>query len=75
MAFLDKVGDVVAVIGLLGMFWLSDLLSGYTKAERMGRVRYSDTSKKRKKKWSLFLISLGILGVGMLLKWLGGGFK
>jgi len=73
MAFLDRVGDVVAVIGIVGMFWLSDLLSGYTKAERLGRVRYSDTPRKRKTKWLLFLISLGILGVGLLLKWLGGG--
>lgn len=73
MAILDKIGDVVCVIGLLGIFWLSDLISGLTKAERMGKVRYTNTPQKRKKKWLIVLASVGVFGVGVLLKWLGGG--
>jgi len=70
MAFLEKAGSVVAGIGVVGMIWLSDLLSGYTKAERMGKVVYTNTSAKRKKKWLIFLISLAVTGVGLLMQYL-----
>ena len=63
------------MIGFAGIVWLSDVIAGYTKAERMGRVRYSNTPQKRKKKWLLVLIFLGVFGVGALLKWLGGGIE
>ena len=33
----------------------------------MGRVKYADTSKRRKKKWRLVLLFLGIAAVGLAI--------
>lgn len=49
MQILNKVGLIIAFTGLIGMFFFPDILSGYTKAERMGRVKYADTPKRRKR--------------------------
>ena len=49
------------------MFFFPDILSGYSKAERMGRVKYADTPKRRKKKWLLVLLFLGIAAVGLAI--------
>ena len=62
---LNKIGLIIAFTGLIGMFFFPDILSGYSKAERMGRVKYADTPKRRKKKWLLVLLFLGIIAVGL----------
>lgn len=67
MQILNKVGLIIAFTGLIGMFFFPDILSGYTKAERMGRVKYADTPKRRKKKWLLVLQFLGIAAVGLVI--------
>ena len=61
MHILNKIGLIIAFAGLVGMFFFPDILSGYSRAERMGRVKYADTPKRRKKKWLLFL---GLAAVG-----------
>ena len=33
----------------------------------MGRVKYADTPKRRKKKWLLVLLFLGIIAVGLAI--------
>ena len=67
MQILNKVGLIIASAGLIGMFFFPDILSGYSKAERMGRVKYADTPKRRKKKWLLVLLFLGIIAVGLAI--------
>ena len=64
MQILNKIGLIIASAGLIGMFFFPDILSGYSKAERMGRVKYADTPKRRKKKWLLVLLFLGFAAVG-----------
>ena len=46
MQILNKIGLIIAFTGLIGMFFFPDILSGYSKAERMGRVKYADTPKR-----------------------------
>ena len=67
MHILNKIGLIIAFAGLVGMFFFPDILSGYSKAERMGRVKYADTLKRRKKKWLLVLLFLGIIAVGLAI--------
>ena len=67
MQSLNKIGLIIASAGLIGMFFFPDILSGYSKAERMGRVKYADTPKRRKKKWLLVLLFLGIIAVGLAI--------
>ena len=67
MQILNKVGLIIAFTGLIGMSFFPDILSGYTKAERMGRVKYADTPKRRKKKWLLVLQFLDIAAVGLVI--------
>lgn len=67
MQILNKIGLIIASAGLIGMFFFPDILSGYSKAERMGRVKYADTPKRRKKKWLLVLLYLGIIAVGLAI--------
>ena len=67
MQILNKVGLIIAFTGLIGMFFFPNILSDYSKAERMGKVKYADTPKRRKKKWLLVLVFLGIAAVGLAI--------
>ena len=67
MQILNKIGLIIAFTGLIGMSFFPNILSDYSKAERMGRVKYSDTPKRRKKKWQLVLVFLGIAAVGLAI--------
>ena len=67
MQILNKIGLIIAFTGLIGMSFFPNILSDYSKAERMGRVKYADTPKRRKKKWQLVLVFLGIAAVGLAI--------
>ena len=67
MQILNKIGLIIAFTGLIGMSFFPNILSDYSKAERMGRVKYADTPKRRKKKWLLVLLFLGIAAVGLVI--------
>ena len=67
MEILNKAGMIIAAIGLVGMIFFPDALSGYSKAERMGKVKYADTPRRRRKKWLLVLLFLGIAAVGLAI--------
>ena len=67
MQILNKIGLIIAFTGLIGMFFFPNILSDYSKAERMGKVKYADTPKRRKKKWLLVLVFLGIAAVGLAI--------
>ena len=70
--FLEKAGEIIGVGGIAAALTVPDYIAGLTKAERMGRVRYSSTPAKRKKKWIWVLIFLAVAGLGLLLSYLGG---
>ena len=67
MQILNKIGIIITFFGLIGMFFFPNILSDYSKAERIGRVKYADTPKRRKKKWLLVLLFLGIAAVGFAI--------
>ncbi|MCR5575510.1 MAG: hypothetical protein K6F56_00700 [Oscillospiraceae bacterium] len=68
---LAKAGEIIGVVGIVAAVTVPDYIAGLTKAERMGKVRYSNTPAKRKKKWIWVLIFLAIGVAGLLLSYLG----
>ena len=67
MQILNKIGLIITFTGLIGMSFFPNIISGYSKAERIGRVKYADTPKRRTKKWLLVLLFLGIAAVGAVI--------